>query len=292
MKLYLLLSVLSTVAICSCTNNNTKEKYHEIKIPAGYTIQDGDLNENLMIYNAEVGKYPNEKYRLVFSSDYGMSWDSLAIDKNWSVLNVNFIGEKARVQLLGNYDENATPIMCFKKIAYFDFMSKSLTDSIGNSSFVESSFLKFRVRSNVSFEYGKNNQGEILEINSIIKECNFDIYEVIRFVSQTDSFNSLSNGIQYAKLEEFQSSAGKVIPVEIINKESGRAFYLYFTNEFELLVTVELSDEFPENIVYINNSEEMKSQVSAIISNKESFILNVMLPPKQASGLKFTVNSK
>lgn len=284
MKLYLLLFVLSTVAIFSCTNNNTKEKYHDIKIPAGYTIQDGDLNENLMIYNAEVGKYPNEKYHLVFSSDYGMSWDSLAIDENWSVLNVNFIGEKARVQLLGNYDENATPFMCFKKIAYFDFMSKSLTDSIGNSS-----FLKFRVRSNVSFEEGKNNQGEILDINTIIRECNFNIYEVIRFVNQTDSLNFTINGIQYSKLKEFQSSAGKVIPMEVTNKKSDRYFYMYFNEEHELLVVVELSNEFPENVVYTNNSDEMKYLVSAVISNKEHFVPNVMRP-KRTSGIKFTVD--
>ncbi len=289
MKYNLLILALSTVVICSCTNSNAPGKYREINIPAGYTIQDGDLNENLMIYSADVGIYPNEKSHLVFSSDYGVSWDSMAIDENWSVINVNFIGEKARVQLLGNYDVNATPYMNFVKIAYFDFIAKTLRDSIGNSSFIESSFLKFPVKANMTFDKGKSSQSEVLDINSIIRECNFDMYEVIRFVNQTDSFNSFSNGIQYSKLKKFQSSAGEVIPIEITNKESGRTFYLYFTNESELLVIVELSDEFPENIVYINNSEEMKSQVSAIIYNKESFILNVVVP-KRATGLKFTVN--
>ncbi|MFM1772503.1 MAG: hypothetical protein RLZZ71_1645 [Bacteroidota bacterium] len=119
------LLLISVITLLSCSSNSNHREYKNVAVPEGYRVNDGDIYENKMIYSCSTGNPLKETDHLLFSSDYGANWDSVAVATNLFITNVDFVGGIAQVRVWnGRKDiENSQQLT---GLLIFDFETKKL----------------------------------------------------------------------------------------------------------------------------------------------------------------------
>ena len=101
----------------------------DFKIPKGYYIIDGKISgSNILLSCANERGFEDDKYQMVFSNDFGSTWDSLKVDLNWRSKVLSCIGGKAFVELSSSKDFFINSTNPKKKLVLFDFESKRFSD--------------------------------------------------------------------------------------------------------------------------------------------------------------------
>jgi hypothetical protein len=113
--------------ISSCNDKNWAKM--NFKIPKGYYITDGKISGSniLLSCDHDLGS-ENERYQMVFSSDFGSTWDSLKVELNWRSRVLSCIGGKAIVELSSRKDFFNNSTNPKRKLVLFDFESKRFSD--------------------------------------------------------------------------------------------------------------------------------------------------------------------